>query len=147
MTEQEERLARAWLALVGWRVGMVTATGEVVLDNCDAGPDGFMRGAVVRPVDHRKVRDLYPGRCLPALDSPANWGHWLAWAQQRWPDDPVALRFDPDHGHWARVGGKLSGDHASPAAALMECVARIPGAPPAVLDWWKHEQEATSGDS
>ena len=127
MTEQDKRLARAWLALVPWRVGMVDARGEVITG--------------------REI-NIDPMR-IPDLNSPANWGHWLAWASEHAEGEGGAALHNYGRGEvcarvWDVSGTRHQVRGSSPASVLLAAyvLATAKSAlPPAVLDWWKHEQE------
>lgn len=139
---QDERLQRAWLALAGWRVEMVDCEGSVVL----AVDEGT--GLLTMAIWHHTwaVEDVPIDAPLPSLSSPANCGHWLAWVVQSTSGD-VRLEcvsgkrwhaFWRGEGEWSWV--VTAGWH-SPAGALMELAARVrEDLPPAVVEWWKHEQ-------
>lgn len=141
MDERERMLAAALCGLCGLHVGMVTSGGAVVvLSEKDrltfVYPDG--EDATVHPNG--------PLAPLPALDSPANWGHWLEWLVQR--VDPA----DVD----VYAGGPGWSACISPCATCEP--ERLPDAllrayvewckeqgiehdlPPSVLAWWEHEQ-------
>jgi hypothetical protein len=81
---------------------------------------------------------------LPALDSPANWGHWLAWCWGRElvvdvepaEDEPV---FTVTLG--CSDGPKYSA-HGTFASALLQALCEeadmgVQSFPPSVLAWWK----------
>jgi len=124
--EQKRRLARAWLALAGWRNGMMDLIGQAFDSNSCA--DDWMAAA----------RNSDCG--LPDVNAPANWGHWLAWTADTFGD--VSLRRS---GTWwsAETVAEMTGEHETPAAALLELCCRYLGddAHEAAREWWKHERE------
>jgi hypothetical protein len=83
----------------------------------------------------------------PALDSPANWGHWLAWTADTLGPGSVELRRSgPRSGPWwsAESVQAYTGEHETPAAALLElyCHCTAEGElPQEVREWWQHEKE------
>ena len=131
MTEQDERLQRAWLALCGWRVGMVTMDGVPV-----------QSWWLEDPTAGYKLKDR-----LPALDSPANWGHWLVWMTTR----AGSWRLKPACGGWwtfAKTGypGTTSAS-GPPAEAMMRAFVRhalqdtdLGLLDPAVREWWEGDE-------
>ena len=128
MSKQDERLQRAWLALCGWRVGMVDASGSVFGGDDDEG-------------NWLEAASIYLDAEGPALDSPANWGHWLAWTADTLGS--VELRRS---GKWwsAESSGADTKQHGTPAAALMElyCHCTSEGEwPQEVREWWQHERD------
>lgn len=140
---QDERLQRAWLALAGWRVGMVD-TGGLAFD-ADDDAEEWMR-------DAEKSKAL-----LPALDSPANWGHWLEWVAEYTSARIDVAIYSLGSGRAWRVTyhgcPNASCESGRPARALLAAYVRaclLSGVAdpwpdkPAVLDWWKHEQEGGS---
>ncbi len=124
MKTKDRMLAEAWRDLAGWHVGMVL--------------HGFGPGRR-EPVTESMVRRMKRGEgCLayggapyylPALESPANWGHWAAWAEEHVPGVTVP-RFRHDFARLLLRAAhiELRGEEG-------------PGAPPSVLAWWKAEQE------
>ncbi len=144
MTAQEQRLATALRDLCGWHQGMMTEDGRALVRVVDIGIVLASGASDVKLVSS-KDRTL-----RPALDAPANWGVWLAWAKNRWPYDDVSMGFDED-GAWFRVGRHLEDGRASLPRAAMLCFTRALGAalaeaPPSVLAWWEAEQGGESDE-
>lgn len=138
MDEQDRMLAKAWRDLAGLHVGMVLASGTVI-----------SRRALDRMADGLQIP-----LSLPALDSPANWGHWLAWM--------VVHTSTPVDVHTFTLGGAIQwrvtyrghprSTHGGgrPARALLMAYVRgclLSGSPnpwpkaPSVLAWWKEVAE------
>lgn len=112
MTNEERMLATALRDLCGWHVGMVTNAGVVA--------------------DYRGEPSLpcCIGELLPALDSPANWGHWLAWMQSetlerpKWMDLDDALPYNLLRWYVEWLDRNRDLTPTTPT-------------PPSVLAWWK----------
>ncbi len=149
---QDERIQRGWLALTGWQVGMVDTGGQVF----GSGED---EEAWLQDAEWSKV-------LLPALDSPANWGHWESWCTDQGISVEVTqTTLDDWSVGWAvTVGGCSYADGKTRAEALLsalslawqeimverttphhlrDCVTPPPSIPmpPVVLNWWKHKQK------
>ena len=147
MNDDDRMLAEAWRDLAGWRVGMVSIAPH----------PNSMGGVVViaraqlwvynEPEDRTFVWDLDTTGLLPDLDSPANWGHWLAWADRAL--DGILLYRDGELWVAEMYGGNaFSNGQMNPAAALLELAIRegVAGTEaPSVLAWWKAEQKANDG--
>lgn len=119
MNDIDRMLAEAWRDLAGWHVGMVTLLKNVVWS---VEPDGW--------VHLSNTANVAGSTLVPALDSPANWGHWLAWCWKEFglgsvPVPPI--------------------DSTLPSRLLRGLVeSKHPISPdtvPSVLAWWKAEQE------
>jgi hypothetical protein len=132
VSEQDQRLARAWLALAGWRVGMVDLIGQA-FDSGGHEPDWVTDAG-------------NSDSCLPDIDSPANWGHWLAWTAETFGDVSLHRR----DGVWSAETAEITSLHGTPAAVLMElycnyCNYFEDDAHEAAREWWKHEMEESDG--
>ncbi len=117
MTNEERMLATGLMDLCGWHVGMVDGDGHVFSKAEDASD---------------RTRDAgFHSNTLPALDSPANWGCWLAWLGRQIDERPslIGLRGIP-------VNTK------APRTMMLRYVEwrmgwAEPNLPPSVLAWWK----------
>ncbi len=133
--DRDRMLAEAWRDLAGWQPGMMDEHGRARCGTC------------TRPIDHDAT--------LPALDSPANWGHWEDWCSQRGFTVEVSpspyTHGAPVEGWLITVDGRSSAMGKTRGEALLAalCVGRgdlfgeTYELPPSVLAWWKAEQEAT----
>lgn len=145
-------LATALRDLCGWHVGMelhalgLGMSGTVVqIDD-----DGLVWVRNVDGKEYAWAKDSNRG--LPALNSPANWGHWLAWFEERVPGTRLG-RYDMAKNWYAKddydevYGG-------SPPAALLGLWCTMvdraqalcaPVVPPSVLAWRRvHDLEAAA---
>jgi hypothetical protein len=139
----DRQLAEAWRDLAGWHVGMVCSDEHVLLsvDTDDS------------TVLFSEIGFTSQDIPVPALDSPANWGHWLAWVAQNSADPGAQLQVFMAGDARARVWDVGAADHrgraASPSEALLEAFVKASdkqGLPPSVLAWWKSQQGEVSDE-
>ncbi len=135
MTEQDERLQRAWLALAGDHEGMVWICANGARWTTGSEP--------------ASTHAIVSNSMLPDLHSPANWGHWQQVLAERFGECSLALD-ETDDGMAASCWLVTGIAHGRPAEAMMGalclhadgqqeegCVLPLP---PEVLAWWKAEQ-------
>lgn len=117
-------LAQAWMSLVPPAQGMV------------------VRSTWGKRLAVRGCEGTIAGSWYADLDSPANWGHWLAWTEERVPG--VRLGRDDMAEAWEALRGGAVYKGTVPRALLglfMKVYGEMPTFPPSVLAWWKAEQE------
>ena len=118
-------LAQAWMALVPPQKGMVVRTTWGKRAVLDGGED-------------------VAGSWYVDLDSPANWGHWLAWALKRELSVEVVPQMPSGSGQLAINIDRLDHITGSFAEAFLRAIiatvvdpSDAAGLPPSVLAWWK----------
>ena len=127
MTNEEKMLTAALRDLCGWHVGMLNIDGDVCVG-----------------VDDEVIYAGYETEtALPALGSPANWGHWAAALARQLGFASLELYGDGSACAWVGDGMGLG----KPAEALLGAACSHlflePGCvleakqPPSVLAWWK----------
>ncbi len=124
MTTKDRMLAEAWRDLAGWHVGMVTLLKNVVWS---VEPDGW--------VHLSNTANVAGSTLVPALDSPSNWGHWLAWMVEL-ADAYPALSALSRAAATAELPHQLMRGYVEWRLCWAE-----PKLPASVLAWWKEVAE------